>query len=125
MLFSSLIGSGVQITWLVFIILLLALLGLFSPARRGSLLTGLVIVFFFLGSFSGYYTARLSKLFNPKHWKKAVLYAVIMLPASIVVIVFFINLFVWSASSSYAIPFSIYIYIYRNNIYDIINVDRY
>lgn len=108
--YAILIGSGVQIAWLALLVLIFATFGFLTPARRGSLLTGLVLMFFFLGSFAGYYTARLSKLFNPKHWKNAVLFTIIFLPGSIGSLIFIINLFVWWTESSYAIPFSIYIY---------------
>lgn len=47
-----------------------ALLGLTSPANRGGLLTTLLMLYVFMGSFAGYASARVYKLFGGKEWKR-------------------------------------------------------
>ena len=53
MLFSVFIGTGVQLFCMGFATLSFALLGLLSPANRGSLITAFILLFVFMGSFAG------------------------------------------------------------------------
>jgi transmembrane 9 superfamily protein 2/4 len=63
MLFSILIGTGVQIFAMVFSLLVFALLGIISPTFRGAIITFLYCFFIILSNLSGYYSARFYKMF--------------------------------------------------------------
>ena len=47
---------------MAFLVVVFALLGFLSPANRGGLSTALLLLFVFMGSFSGYVSARLYKV---------------------------------------------------------------
>ena len=70
MLLSVLAGSGIQILAMTICTMGCALLGLTSPSNRGGLLTTLLMLYVFMGSFAGFAAARVYKLFGGKQWKR-------------------------------------------------------
>lgn len=76
-----------------------------SPANRGTLLTSLCLLFVFMGSFNGYHSARVYKLFHGKEWKRNTLLAALFYPTVMGVVFCSINFFVWYHGSSTATPF--------------------
>jgi transmembrane 9 superfamily protein 2/4 len=68
-----------------------ALFGLTSPANRGGLLTTLLLLYVFMGSFAGYSSARIYKLCNGKEWKLNTLYTATFYPGVIGIIFLGIN----------------------------------
>jgi transmembrane 9 superfamily protein 2/4 len=81
-----------------------ALFGLTSPGNRGGLLTTLLILFVFMGSFAGYCSARVYKLFGGKEWKKNTVMTAMFYPGVMGSIFLFINSFVAYYGSSAAAP---------------------
>eukprot|EP01038_Epipyxis_sp_PR26KG_P004204 gene4204-5977_t len=106
MILSVLAGSGVQILAMTICTMVCALFGLTSPANRGSLLTTLLMLFVFMGSFAGYASARVYKLFNGKEWKQSTFLTAMMYPGVMGIIFLFINSFVALYGSSTAAPFT-------------------
>lgn len=106
MMMSVFVGTGVQITMMTGATMTFALLGFLSPANRGGLLTAFLLLFVFMGSFAGYHSARLYKAFKGKNWKKNTVLTALTLPGTIFVVFFILNLFVWRAGSSGAVPLS-------------------
>ena len=49
MIFSILIGSGIQVFAMTVITLIFALLGFLSPANRGALMTAMLVLFLLMG----------------------------------------------------------------------------
>eukprot|EP00794_Sanderia_malayensis_P004615 gene4615-5221_t len=105
-LLAALVGSGVQIFGMVLITLVFAVLGMLSPASRGSFTTALVFVFVFMGVFAGFLSGRLYKTLKGQHWKSSALLTSILFPGVVSGAVFLLNFFVWSKHSSGAIPFT-------------------
>ena len=70
MFLSVFVGSGMQLLSMVYAALLFAVLGFLSPANQGSLLTGFIVLFMCMGSFAGYFSARIYKTFRGKAWKR-------------------------------------------------------
>ena len=68
LLLSILIGSGVQIGVMESITIFLAFLGFVKPFSRGYILTLIVFLYVFLGSFAGYYSARFYKMFKVENY---------------------------------------------------------
>jgi NhaP-type Na+/H+ or K+/H+ antiporter len=68
-----------------------ALFGLTSPANRGGLLTTLLILFVFMGSFAGYFSARLDKMFKGKAWKRNTFLTAFSFSGSLLTIVAAVN----------------------------------
>jgi transmembrane 9 superfamily protein 2/4 len=81
-----------------------ALFGLTSPANRGSLLTTLLLLYVFMGSFAGYASARVYKLFNGKEWKQNTFLTATLYPGVVGSIFLSINTFVTLYGSSTAAP---------------------
>lgn len=105
MLLSVLVGTGIQLLAMTCITMFCALGGLMSPANRGTLLTSLCLLFVFMGSFNGYHSARVYKLFHGKEWKRNTLLAALFYPTVMGVVFCSINFFVWYHGSSTATPF--------------------
>ena len=95
MFLSVFVGSGVQLFMMMMAVMLFAVLGFLSPANRGGLLTAMLLLFVFMGSFGGYYAARLYKMFHGKAWKRNTVLTGIMYPGTIATIAFIVNFFVW------------------------------
>ncbi|KAJ0411513.1 hypothetical protein ATCC90586_001108 [Pythium insidiosum] len=104
-LFSVFVGTGVQVCSMSAATMVIALLGLLSPANRGSLLTTLLLLFVFMGSFAGYYSSRTYKMFNGKDWKYNTVLTAVLYPGLLFALFFVLNLFLWSKASSQAVPF--------------------
>lgn len=105
MLLAVLNGVGTQIFSMVFITLIFACLGFLSPANRGALGTTAVILFICLGVVSGFTSARLYKTFGGERWKTNVMMTAFLVSGSVFGVFFFMNLILWGAGSSAAIPF--------------------
>ncbi|DBA03293.1 TPA: hypothetical protein N0F65_011652 [Lagenidium giganteum] len=105
LIFSVFVGTGVQVCCMSATTMLIALLGLLSPANRGSLLTTLLLLFVFMGSFAGYYSSRTYKMFSGKDWKYNTVMTAVLYPGMLFGMFFFLNLFLWSKASSQAVPF--------------------
>lgn len=105
MLFSVFVGTGVQLLSMGVATLTFALLGLLSPANRGSLITAFIMLFVFMGSFAGYHSSIIYKMFRGLQWKQNTLMTALLYPGSIFGILFTLNLLLWVQGSSGAIPF--------------------
>mmetsp|Transcript_8559 Transcript_8559/g.18799 ORF Transcript_8559/g.18799 Transcript_8559/m.18799 type:complete len:637 (+) Transcript_8559:178-2088(+) len=104
MLLSVLAGSGMQILAMTLATMVCALAGLTSPDNRGGLVTTLLMLYVFMGSFAGYCSARVYKLFNGKEWKRNTLLTATLYPSIMGCIFLFINFFIASYGSSTAAP---------------------
>lgn len=105
MLLSVMVGSGVQLFVMMLITLFFACLGFLSPSNRGALITCALICFVLLGTPAGYVSARLYKLFGGLKWKTNVMMAAFFFPGIVFSLVFIMNIFLWAAGSSGALPF--------------------
>lgn len=123
-LLAPLIGSGMQLLFMVSGLLFLSCLGVLNPSFRGGFVSVGVGLFIFAGGFSGYYSARVYKTFGGQHWRKNVLMVslsvlirhlaitdseifqtAILFPGLLFCLIFILNLFVWAQASSTALPF--------------------
>jgi len=105
-LLAVFVGSGVHILAMVIVYLILAVLGLLSPANRGSYLQALLLLFTFMGSIAGYVSARIYKMFRGEDWRTTTLLAGLVFPGVAFSIFFGLNLLLWYYGSSAAVPFS-------------------
>jgi len=106
MLFSVFVGSGVQLMLMCVAMLAFTILGLLSPANRGSLTTALIMVFVFMGSFAGYYSSKTYKTFRGTEWKQNTLLTAFLYPGVVFAVMGFLNVVLWAEGSSGALPFS-------------------
>lgn len=106
MLLSVFVGSGIQVLMMAMTLMVFAALGFLSPANRGGLATAMLLLFVFMGSFAGYWSSRIYKMFAGKAWKRNTLLTAVAFPGSVCGAAFILNFFVWGEGSSGAIPFT-------------------
>ncbi|CAH8432679.1 unnamed protein product [Heterobilharzia americana] len=105
MLFSVLVGSGVQIFQMLLVTLFFACLGFLSPANRGALMTCAMALFACLGASAGYVSARVYKFFGGLRWKTNVIMTATVCPAFVFSLFLILNFALWILGSATATPF--------------------
>jgi len=105
LLFSALVGTGVQVFAMSLLTLLFAALGFLSPANRGALMTTLLLLFVFMGILGGYYSARTYKSFNEVKWKQNTFLVALGFPGICFFNLLCLNFVIAGEKSSGAIPF--------------------
>ena len=108
LLYSVFIGTGIQLIFMSIFLIGLALLGLLSPANRGSLGTAFILLFCFMGCVAGYFSSRAYKMFKGTEWKNCTLATAFLYPSIIFGVFFVLNLALWVEGSSGALSFSTY-----------------
>jgi transmembrane 9 superfamily protein 2/4 len=106
MMLAVCIGSGVQLLCMALLTITFAMLGFLSPARRGSLIMALLILYVLMGGVGGYGMARIYKTFKGKSWQKATVVTALGFPSIAFTIFFIMNLLAVSKESSDAVPFT-------------------
>ncbi|XAR53440.1 hypothetical protein NMG60_11021992 [Bertholletia excelsa] len=99
------VGIGTQVFGMALVTLIFALLGFLSPSNRGGLMTAMVLLWVFMGLFSGYSSVRLYKMLKGRDWKKIALRTAFVFPAIVFSIFFVLNALIWGEKSSGAVPF--------------------
>lgn len=102
--FAPLIGSGIQLLYMTFVLLVLSALGVLNPSSRGGYVSVGIGLFIFAGIFSGYFSARIYKTFGGHNWQNNVVVTAALVPGLLFATVFVLNLFVWVQASSTALP---------------------
>ncbi|GFO03199.1 transmembrane 9 superfamily member [Plakobranchus ocellatus] len=105
-LLTSFVGAGIQIFCMALITIFFAMLGMLSPAARGSLMTVGIFLYMFMGLFAGYFSARLYKTMKGLQWKKAAFQTATVYPGIMFGICLLLNFFIWGKHSSGAVPFT-------------------
>jgi len=106
MFLSVFVGSGMQILAMSITLLIFAVLGFLSPANQGSLLTAFIVLYMLMGSFAGYFSARLYKMFKGKAWKRNTTLTAFAFPGTLFSIALALNVLVSTQKSSLAMPLS-------------------
>mmetsp|Transcript_42360 Transcript_42360/g.165386 ORF Transcript_42360/g.165386 Transcript_42360/m.165386 type:complete len:652 (-) Transcript_42360:404-2359(-) len=102
---SICVGCGTQITVIVVITLAFSLLGFWSPAYRGGLLTSLILLWVLTSVLGGFVSALLHSEFGGKNRKVVTLGSAFFFSGSMFVTFFFVNLVLSFAGSSAAVRF--------------------
>lgn len=69
-LLAPLVGSGMQLLFMVAGLLILSCMGVLNPSFRGGFVSVALGLFVFAGLFSGYFSGRLYKTFGGTSWRK-------------------------------------------------------
>lgn len=67
MLFCVLVGTGMQIALSTLFLIIFSAIGFLSPANRGSIMIGMLLIFVLLGAVAGFTSARLYKTFKVRN----------------------------------------------------------
>lgn len=104
-LLAPLIGSGVQLVFMAFGLLVLSTFGDLNPSFRGGFVSVGIGLFVFAGCFSGYFSGRVYKTFGGQKWRLNTFVTAVIFPGLLLTLIFILNLFVWAQASSTALPF--------------------
>ncbi|CAK9151817.1 unnamed protein product [Ilex paraguariensis] len=109
-LLCVMVGDGVQITGMAVVTIVFAALGFMSPASRGMLLTGMIILYLFLGIAAGYVGVRLWKTIKgtSEGWRSVSWSIACFFPGIVFLIFTVLNFILWGSNSTGALPISLY-----------------
>ncbi|KAL8150930.1 hypothetical protein V2J09_020738 [Rumex salicifolius] len=109
-LLCVMVGDGVQITGMAIVTIIFAALGFMSPASRGMLLTGMIMLYLFLGIAAGYVAVRLWTTIkgSSEGWKSVAWSVAYFFPGIVFIVLTFLNFLLWGSKSTGAIPISLY-----------------
>ena len=79
-LFSVLVGSGIQVLLMFLSTIFFAAIGLLSPTSRGALPTVMIVFYCLFAYFAGYASSRLLKMFKDRSWKKTIFLTAFLVP---------------------------------------------
>lgn len=105
MVFSVLVGTGAQIGCAFFSTMILSMVGLINPMKKGQTLTAIVLLYVLCGSVAGYISARFFKFCGAKAWKQNTLLTAAGLPGVLISIFTVLNVFLHIAGAATAVHF--------------------
>lgn len=109
-LLCVMVSNGVQITGMAVVTVVFSALGFLSPASRGMLLTGMIILYLFLGITAGYVGVRLWRTIKGKSdgWKSLSWLIACFFSGIVFVILTALNTILWKNKSTGALPVSLF-----------------
>ncbi|MCO5552920.1 hypothetical protein L7F22_006439 [Adiantum nelumboides] len=109
-LLCVMIGDGVQITGMAVVTILFAAFGFMSPASRGMLLTGMIILYLFLGILAGYVAVRLWRTIQSDStgWRSIAWRVACFFPGISFGLLLVLNFLLWGSKSTGALPISLF-----------------
>lgn len=109
-LLCVMVGDGVQITGMAVVTILFAAFGFMSPASRGMLLTGMIILYLFLGILAGYVAVRLWRTMqsDSSGWRSIAWRVACFFPGISFGILLVLNFLLWGSKSTGALPISLF-----------------
>mmetsp|Transcript_11998 Transcript_11998/g.22452 ORF Transcript_11998/g.22452 Transcript_11998/m.22452 type:complete len:609 (+) Transcript_11998:180-2006(+) len=105
-LFCAAVGTGTQLMVTCFIVLLLALTGMVSTTRRGSILACAVITYTLTSVVGGYISTKLYFQMSGKAWARTVVVTTLLFPAPVGIVFAWANSVAMAHGSISALPFS-------------------
>ena len=109
-LLCIMVGDGVQIGGMAVVTIVFAALGFMSPASRGMLLTGMIILYLFLGIVAGYFSVRLWITIKgtSEGWRSVSWLTACFFPGVSFIVLSVLNFLLWGSGSSGVIPVSLF-----------------
>lgn len=109
-LLCIMVGDGVQIAGMAVVTIVFAALGFMSPASRGMLLTGMIVLYLVLGIAAGYVGVRLWRTIKSgsEGWRSLAWQISSFFSGIVFVILTIINFILWGSNSTGAIPISLF-----------------
>ncbi|KAH7289484.1 hypothetical protein KP509_30G004200 [Ceratopteris richardii] len=111
-LLSIMVGNGVQIAGMAVATIFFAALGFMSPAARGMLLSGMILLYLVLGILAGYVAVRLWRTLqgniDPTGWRSVTWRVACFFPGIAFAILTILNSLLRASKSTGALPISLY-----------------
>jgi transmembrane 9 superfamily protein 2/4 len=105
MLYCICIGGGVQLGICAFFVIILAAIGFLNPARRGSLMNAILVLYMLCGIINGYVSSRLYKSFKGRLWQLCTVISALAFPGLAFCMFLIFNIILWFLHSSASAPF--------------------
>jgi len=105
MLFCVCCGGGVQLILTIFVTIVFSAIGFLNPARRGSLVNGILSFYVLTGILSGYVSSRLYKAFKGRLWQVCTVVTALLFPGVAFALFLFFNIILFFYHSSASAPF--------------------
>jgi len=105
-LFCAAVGTGNQLICVTLFHLCLALTGLISTTKRGSILAGVVVLYCLSGVVGGYTSVKLYRQMNGKQWVRCVMLTATLFPGPCVAVFMWVNSVALAHGSTSALPFT-------------------
>jgi hypothetical protein len=105
-LFCAAVGVGNQLIVLTIFHLTLALTGIISTNRRGSILAGVVVLYCLTSGIAGFTAVRLFRKMNGKNWVSCIVMTAALFPAPVVAVFAWVNTIALAHGSTSALPFT-------------------
>jgi transmembrane 9 superfamily protein 2/4 len=104
MVFCICVGSGIQLMICTLFLIAFSAAGFLSPANRGSIMMGMLLLFVLMGCFAGFTSARLYKTFKGKQWQRCTLLTATLFPGLVFLTFLALDALVWTYGSTGAVP---------------------
>merc|ERR1712238_245077 len=105
MMYCVCCGGGVQLGITILLSIILSAIGFLSPARRGSLMNGILSFYVLSGILAGYVSSRLYKSFKGRSWQLCTVVTAILFPGVAFTLFVFFNIILYFLHSSASAPF--------------------
>ncbi|GMI51259.1 hypothetical protein ScalyP_jg5906 [Parmales sp. scaly parma] len=105
MLFCVFVGAGTQFVMMTCVTMVFACLGFLSPARRGSMVMMLLVMYVIFGATAGYTSSRLFKSFRGRSWQRCTVLTATLFPGTGFCLYLMFNCFLSAYHSTGAVPF--------------------
>ena len=103
-LFVAFIGSGAQIFFTIFALLLCVVIGVFKATRRGALLTAAILIYALCGLVGGLVAGRLYRQLKGANWVWNTMLTAAVFPVPLGVVFTYVNVVAWNSNSTAALP---------------------
>ncbi|KAJ1280770.1 hypothetical protein BS78_04G258300 [Paspalum vaginatum] len=109
-LLCVMIGDGVQILGMAIVTIFFAAFGFMSPASRGMLLTGMIVLYMLLGVVAGYAAVRLWRTIKgtSEGWRAVSWSTACFFPGIVFIVLTVLNFMLWTRNSTGALPISLF-----------------
>jgi hypothetical protein len=104
--FCAAVGVGTQLLILSFFHLSLALAGIISTTRRGSIMAAVVVLYCLTSFVGGYIAVKLYRQMGGKDWVTCVVWTAGLFPAPVTVVFMWVNSVALAHGSTSALPFT-------------------
>lgn len=103
-LFVAFIGSGAQIFFTIFALLLCVVIGVFKATRRGALLTAAILIYAMCGLVGGLVAGRLYRQLKGTNWVWNTVLTASVFPVPLGAVFCYLNVVAWQSESTAALP---------------------
>eukprot|EP00924_Labyrinthula_sp_SR-Ha-C_P014551 snap_masked-scaffold_34-processed-gene-1.27-mRNA-1 protein AED:0.01 eAED:0.01 QI:0/-1/0/1/-1/1/1/0/594 len=115
-LFTAMVGAGTQVLFITSCFLVLVLLSVFTPTKRGSIQSALLVLYALTAGVGGYTSANLYRQMDGGNWVWNVMICASLIPGPLFIIFSILNSIAWYYESTAALPFGTIVIIFLLNI---------